>query len=354
MQIAETETPGVETADHPRPRVALRSNEFRMRRQEDWLKLETLITKAERRGIASLSPEELQTLPLFYRAAVSSLSVARSIALDRNMLTYLEGLALRGFLIVYLPRMTLWDGFAGFLSRDFPAAVRRVWPHLLIAILATLAGAVAGFILVAESEEWFTTLVPSGLSGDRGPESTRESLLKEELFVQWEGATHAFLLFANTLFQHNTMVGILAFSLGLAAGVPTVLLMIYNGLIIGAFVALHHNRGLTYEFIGWLSIHGVTEFLAIWLCGAAGLLIADKALFPDRYSRIQSLAIHGRLAARVALGAVLLFFAAAILEGCFRQIVQSTELRYAIGWGMGLLWLLYFVSAGWRRGAEWR
>lgn len=350
----EIETPGVETAENPRPRVALRSSEFRRRREQDWLVLESLISKAERRGIASLSAEELQSLPLLYRSAVSSLSVARSIALDRNMLSYLEGLALRGFLAVYAPRMTLWDGLRGFLSRDFPAAVRCVWPHLLIAILATLAGAVAGFILVAGSEEWFTTLVPSDLAGQRGPESTRESLLKEELFAKWEGPTHAFLLFANTLFQHNTMVGILAFSLGLAAGIPTVLLMIYNGLIVGTFVALHYNRGLTYEFIGWLSIHGVTEFLAIWLCGAAGLLIADKVLFPDRYSRVQSLAIYGHLAARVALGAVILFFVAAILEGCFRQVVQSTELRYAIGWGMGLIWLIYFVRAGRRRGTEWQ
>jgi uncharacterized membrane protein SpoIIM required for sporulation len=113
---------------------------------------------------------------------------------------------------------------------------------------------------------------------------------------------------------------------------------------------LHYNRSLTVEFIGWLSIHGVTEFAAIWLCGAAGLLIAEKIVFPDRYSRVQSLAIHGRVAARVALGAVLLFFAAAILEGGFRQLVQSTEWRYGIGWSLGLIWLTYFMFAG--RGRE--
>jgi hypothetical protein len=75
-------------------------------------------------------------------------------------------------------------------------------------------------------------------------------------------------------------------------------------------------------------------------------MIAEKILFPDRYSRVQSLAIHGRIAARVGLGGIMLFFAAAILEGCFRQLVQSTDLRYAIGWGMGLLWVIYFTRAG--------
>jgi uncharacterized membrane protein SpoIIM required for sporulation len=209
-----------------------------------------------------------------------------------------------------------------------------------------MAGVLAGFLLTVGNEEWFSSLVPSGLSGGRGPESTRESLLKDEIFAPWGGAAHAFALFANTLFQHNTMVGILAFSLGLAAGLPTLILMIYNGLIMGTFIALHYNRSLTYEFLGWLSIHGVTEFLAIWMCGAGGLLIADKILFPDRYSRVQSLAIHGRIAAKIALGGVLLFFVAAILEGGFRQLIASTEARYAIGWGMGLIWLIYFGLAG--------
>jgi uncharacterized membrane protein SpoIIM required for sporulation len=334
------------SAEEPRPRVLLRSSAFRQVREDDWRALEILIGKAEKRGIRSLSAEELQRLPLLYRSVVSSLSVARSIALDRNMLAYLENLSLRAFLVVYGPRTTLRQGMSRFFAHDFPAAVRGAWPHLLIAFLALMAGGLAGFLLTVGDEQWFSSLVPSGLAGGRGTDSTREELLNREIFGPWEGAAHAFALFANTLFQHNTMVGILAFSLGLGAGIPTILLLIHNGLIMGAFVGLHYNRGLTYEFIGWLSIHGVTEITAILFCSAGGLLVADKILFPDRYSRVQSLAIHGRVAGRIALGAVFLFFVAAILEGGFRQLVSSTELRFAIGWGIGLLWLLYFVSAG--------
>jgi uncharacterized membrane protein SpoIIM required for sporulation len=309
-----------------------------------------LVDRAERRGIRSLNAADVQRLPVLYRSAVSSLSVARSIALDRNMLAYLENLSLRAFLVVYGPRSTLLDGLKRFFARDFPAAVRSAGPHLLIVTLAMIAGIAAGLILTVSDEDWFSALVPAGLAADRGPESTREDLLTKEIFAPWQGAAHAFAIFANTLFQHNTMVGILSFSLGLAAGIPTVLLMVYNGLILGAFVALHYNRGLTYEILGWLSIHGVTEFTAILLCGAGGLLIADKMLFPDRFSRLQSLAIHGRVAAQIVIGAVLLFFVAAILEGGFRQFVTSTELRYAIGWGIGGLWLAYFLRAGQRRG----
>ena len=76
-------------------------------------------------------------------------------------------------------------------------------------------------------------------------------------------------MFANVLFNHNTMVGILSFGLGLAAGVPTVMLSVYQGLALGAFLALHYDRGLTVDFLGWLSIHGTTELgRAHPACGA--------------------------------------------------------------------------------------
>ena len=56
--------------------------------------------------------------------------------------------------------------------------------------------------------------------------------------------------------------------------------------------------------------------------------------------------MHGRLAGQMAAGAVLMLFVAAILEGGFRQLVQSTPLRFAIGFGVGALWLAYFCFGG--------
>jgi uncharacterized membrane protein SpoIIM required for sporulation len=132
----------------------------------------------------------------------------------------------------------------------------------------------------------------------------------------------------------------------MAAGVPTVMLTVYQGLPLGAFIALHYNRDLTIDFLGWLAIHGVTELSALVLFAAGGLVIAEKMLFPGRYSRLENLAMHGRLAAQMAVGAVLMLFAAAILEGGFRQLVASTPLRFAIGFGCGALWLAYFCLAG--------
>jgi uncharacterized membrane protein SpoIIM required for sporulation len=325
----------------PLPSLTLKSAEFRRERERGWRELELLLEQAQRRGVASLGPEALERLPLLYRAALSSLSVARAIALDRHLLLYLEDLALRAYLVVYGPRTRLAEAIADFFRRGLPAAVQAVRWHIILALLALLAGTAAGFLLTVGDEAWFSVLVPTSLAADRGPWSTRADLLNGEIFAPWRGFIDSFLTLANFLFQHNTAIGMLSFSLGFLAGVPTLLLTAYQGLSFGAFLALHYDRGLTLAFLGWVSIHGVTEFGAIILCAAGGLLVAEKVLFPGRFSRLESLSRCGPTAARIAMGAMLLFFLAAVLEGGFRQLVQSTPLRLAIGLGVGAAWMLY-------------
>ena len=75
--------------------LVLRSAEFRKSREHIWRALDDMIGRVEKHGVRELSPEEVRRLPLLYRATMSSLSVARHIALDRNLLRYLENLALR-------------------------------------------------------------------------------------------------------------------------------------------------------------------------------------------------------------------------------------------------------------------
>jgi uncharacterized membrane protein SpoIIM required for sporulation len=329
-----------------RTELVLKSSEFRKGREAGWRELEQMVGRVERRGVRTLSLEELLRLPILYRAALSSLSVARTIALDRNLLLYLESLSLRSFLAVYGPRASPLEGLKAFFVHELPAAVRSARWHILIATLCLLVGTVAAFMLTAQDETWFASFVPSGLAGGRGASSTRADLLNKEIFAPWPGAVEAFGIFANVLFSHNTMVGIMTFGLGMAAGVPTVLLSVYQGLPLGAMIAIHYNRELTVDFLGWLSIHGVTELGALILFAAGGLVIAEKILFPGRYSRIENLALHGRLAAQMAAGAVLMLFVAAILEGGCRQLVANTPLRFIIGFGVGALWLIYFSFSG--------
>ena len=161
-----------------------------------------------------------------------------------------------------------------------------------------------------------------------------------------EGVSETLYIFATFLFTHNAAIGILAFALGFALGVPVILLMFYNGLSIGAFAALYESRGLSSEFWAWLSIHGTTELMAVVICGGAGLLLGSSLAFPGRHSRLENLKRNGRFAGEIAIGAVALFFVAGLLEGLGRQLILDSTQRYLVAATALIWWTLYFIAAG--------
>jgi uncharacterized membrane protein SpoIIM required for sporulation len=323
----------------------LKSFEFRREREQTWRELEALIARAEKRGLKSLPAEDLLRLPTLYRATLSSLSVARAISLDQNVLSYLESLSARAYFQVYGARANLMEGLAYFLREGFPAAVRAaLWPNLLSALWMILGGAI-GFLLVQSNADWYYTFMGGGMADGRTPAASTE-FLRDALYDGADTAAEMLYVFATFLFSHNAGIGMFAFALGFALGIPTVLLLFYNGLSLGAFVALYDSRDLTWDVVGWLSVHGTTELLAIVLCGGGGLVLAGAIIFPDRETRLESLARRGRAAGTLIMGAVLMFFVAGLLEGFARQLVTDITLRYLIGGSMLAFWLLYFTLGG--------
>jgi uncharacterized membrane protein SpoIIM required for sporulation len=159
----------------------------------------------------------------------------------------------------------------------------------------------------------------------------------------------ALTAFATFLFTHNSRVGMIAFALGFAFGLPTLLMMFQNGLILGAFAGVHHQKGLSPDLWGWLLPHGITELTAVVICGGAGLVIAQSLIFPGRLARVESMKRAGRKAGRIVIGAVMMLFIAGLIEGVFRQTVHSMTVRYLVAAATLVLWVLYFGFAGRRR-----
>ena len=325
--------------------IKLKSYEFRREREVSWRQLETLVAEAEAHGIKSLSSVALLRLPGLYRATVSSLSVARGISLDQNVLDYLESLATRAYFIVYGARGSLTDGVAAFFTGRFPRAVRAAKWHLLMAGLVMFLGIAAGFFLSLGNEDWVYTLLPDHIAEGRSPTSSTEDL-RAVLYDTGGGSSEMLADFATFLFTHNAAIGMLCFALGFALGVPVILLMFYNGLIIGALAAVYESRGLSIEFWAWISVHGTTELLALVLCAGAGLMLGASLAFPGKYSRMDNLARNGRMASQIVMGAVVLFLVAGLLEGFARQLIYQPMERYLVGAGAAVWWALYFLHVG--------
>lgn len=322
-----------------------KSVEFRAERERSWRRLETLVERVESDGIRSLKESELMELPVLHRAAVSALSVARAITLDRNLLEYLEGLTSRSYFCVYGVRREFLRTLRAFFGHRFPAAVRAAWKQVVLSMAFLFIGVLAGMALTLDDSDRYYAFVGEAMAQGRDPAAS-DAELRAVLYEEDVTAADTLTFFATLLFQHNTQVGILCFALGFAAGVPVFWLLFTNGLLLGAMGALYQSRGMGVDFWGWVMPHGVTELLAIVLCGAAGLLQGGAVLFPGRQSRLDSLKTAGRQAGTIVIGCVLLFFVAALIEGFFRQLVHSVAVRYATVFGTAVLWALYFFGLG--------
>ncbi|MEL7129037.1 MAG: stage II sporulation protein M [Pseudomonadota bacterium] len=319
----------------------LKSYRFREEREADWQKLDAILKRAERRGVRALSDEEMLALPRLYRQAVSSLSVAKSISLDQNVISYLESLCTKAYFFVYGARTTLGEKIAGFLRRDWPNAVRAAWKPTILSAVCFFGGGLIAFILCMIDMDWFWSFNAPGLIGDRTPDATTD-YLRSTLYSEATDAQGMLSAFSAQLFSNNSGVALFAFALGFMFGAPTAFLLIYNGVVLGAFYALFWSRGLGYELTGWLLIHGVTELFAIVLSGAAGFMIGGSVAFPGRKSRLASARDAGQSAAMVAVGAMVMLFFAALLEGFGRQLINSDTVRYAIAGTTFVIWMAYF------------
>jgi uncharacterized membrane protein SpoIIM required for sporulation len=320
--------------------LQLKSTRFREEREAGWKRLESLLVKVEKGSAAALSDEDLLAIPVLYRAALSSLSVARTISLDRSLLDYLESLCARAYFVVYGVRGTIWSSLARFFLDDWPAAARALWKETVVSGGLMLLGVLVGYALVSTQPDWFDAFIPPALAEGRDPSASVETLRQTLYMHKTEGLS----VFASFLFTHNASVSLTAFALGFAFGLPTAFLVASNGCAMGAFIALFVSRGLGFQVGGWLGIHGVTEIFAVVLAGAAGFHIGWATAFPGEQSRLDAAAAAGKRAGALMGGVLVMLLCAGLLEGLGRQLIQDDIMRYAIAGATALMWPTYLYA----------
>lgn len=313
---------------------------FRAEREPVWMRLEALLDKAQKGSLRRLDDDELAELPVLYRATLSSLSVARDTSLDKALIDYLEALSARAYFFVYGTRARLGAEIARFFGQEWPAAARALWRETLAAAALLLIGAVIGWVLVASDPSWFSAFVPPDLAGGRDPGASAE-FLRDTLYEDPEDGIGGLGAFAAFLFTNNAGVAIACFALGFLLGVPTIMLLIQTGGMLGAILHVFVSKGLGPGILGWLFIHGSTELFAIILAGAAGLSIGRAIALPGELGRLEALKRAGRRAGVMMGGVVLMLMVAGLLEGFARQLVRDDLVRYAVALVMLGLWLGY-------------
>lgn len=331
--------------------LQIRSVAFRREREASWQELERIVELVERRGPRGVAADDLARLPALYRAALSSLHVSRTMASDRRLVAYLESLSSRAYFCVYSARRPLSDAALEFFRVTLPLEFWRQRRHIAASAGLLGLGVAAGAAMVWQDPEMFYAFVAESYAQGRGPASTTEEL-RAVLFDGGQLGADQLFNFSSFLITHNAKIGLMCFATGGLFGLPILYLLWSNGAVLGAFIGLYASRGLGVALLSWLLPHGITELLAVILCGGAGLYMGEAMISPGARGRLAGLAERGRGAGVVALGSVALFLMAGLIEGIFRQSVQSIPARFAMAGATALLWTLYFGALGRQRARE--
>jgi len=316
-----------------------------------WRALQEILDRLEADPLQSMDLDALRRFHLLYRRASADLARVATFSSEPEIRSYLESLVSRAYGEIHETRRRShlhapWRLF----THAFPRAFRAHARVFALAVCLVMTGALFGGVAILADAGAREALLPfPHLRDDPRARVAREEQTRGD---RLEGSKTTF---SATLATHNTQVAILSLALGMTWGVGTVLLLFYNGVILGAVVADYAAAGQVKFLLGWLLPHGVVEIPAFLIAGQAGLLLAQALI-----GRGDRAPLKARLrAAGPDLGALIAGVAGLLLWAGFVEAFLSQYhepvLPYGIKIGIGLLELgllvLYLTRAGASAGA---
>jgi uncharacterized membrane protein SpoIIM required for sporulation len=113
---------------------------------------------------------------------------------------------------------------------------------------------------------------------------------------------------------NNIYISFLTFVMGILFGVGTVLIILQNAIMVGAFIFFFIERGLFKESFLAIMLHGTLELSMIVMAGCAGFALSKGLIFPGTYTRGQALVFSARNGVRIMIGVSVLLLYAAFIE----------------------------------------
>jgi uncharacterized membrane protein SpoIIM required for sporulation len=278
-------------------------NAFLSEREPGWQALERDLARAggrpERLGIA-----EALALGRRYRAAAGDLAIARRRFPGDPVVDRLERLVLAGRQAIYSERTRTRGALRQFATRGYWQLVVGRRGILAVAALAMFGPCLLAAVWGVHDPVQALGLVPGRFQAAQNPHLHHPAL---------GGATEAAL--SSSIFTNNIEVTFLAFAGGLALGLGTLVLLAYNGVLIGALAGITIQAGSFPIFLRYVLPHGLLELSCITVAGAAGLRLAWAVIDPGTATRGESLRAQARPAVTLLLGTAPWLVVAGLTEG---------------------------------------
>ncbi|MDH7447071.1 stage II sporulation protein M [Aquimarina sp. 2201CG14-23] len=307
----------------------MREAAFVKQNKDKWLKFESVLLNN-----AQITPDELSSL---YIEITDHLSYARTFYPNSQTFNYLNGLASNAHQKIYKTKKEKKNRFYSFWVKEFPLEFYKYQRQLLIAFLVSALFTAIGVYSSATDGAFVRSIL-----GDGYVNMTLENIENDDPMAVYKkmGETNMFL----GITINNIRVALNCFILGITLGIGTIFMLMQNFIMLGSFQYFFYEKGLLWESVRTIWIHGTIEISVIIIAGCAGLVVGNSILFPKTYTRLTSFVKGVKAGLKIVISTIPFFIIAGFLEGF---VTRHTEMPdwlaiLIIGGSLGLI-LFYYV-----------
>ncbi|MDR1688508.1 MAG: stage II sporulation protein M [Clostridiales bacterium] len=302
---------------------------------ECWNKLEGYNKLLAQKSITRLSRHQLKEYTELFRTASHHLSYAKTYFEGGKSVEYLNQLLGMSHSYFYTRQKSAFHEIAHYFAAGFPQMFRKYFKFFLVSMALFLAGCVFVIALSYMDSSYMNYFLPEGIAESNNISGS----LSDE--------TWSLPILSSVIMTNNIRVCAMAIAFGVLFGAGTVYILLFNGLNIGAVYAMV----LVYDmdqlrFWSLILPHGFIELTAIFISGAAGLVIGKHMLIPKDLLRRDSIVLGCKEAFYFLPGLMLMLVIAGLIEGFFTPLNIADELKIVFALVTLLLLLVYLIFAG--------
>ena len=286
----------------------MREAAFVKQNKDKWQKFESAL-----QNNALLSAGELSSL---YLEVTDHLSYAQTFYPNSNTLQYLNSLASRAHQKIYRNKKEPGNRFITFFTEEFPREFYQYQKQLLLAFLVFALFVAAGTFSAASDGAFVRSIL-----GDAYVNMTLDNIANDDPMAVYKKMGEMEMFLGITI--NNVRVALMAFVLGIFAGLGTLFIIMQNAIMLGSFQYFFYEKGLLWESVRTIWIHGTIEISVIIVAACAGLVVGKGILFPGTFSRLTSFVRGVKSGLKIVISTVPFFIIAGFLEGF---VTRHTEM----------------------------
>lgn len=288
----------------------MREAAFVKQNKDKWVTFENVIDNN-----AKISPDELSAL---YIEITDHLSYAQTFYPKSKTLFYLNSLSAKAHQKIYKTKKESKGRIFSFFLKEFPSQFYQHQKQLLISFLVFALFCIIGAYSAANEQAFVRSIL-----GDAYVNMTLDNIDKGDPMRVYKEMQEMNMFLGITI--NNIRVGLMAYVLGIFLGLGTLYVLMQNAIMLGAFQYFFYDKGLLWESVRTIWIHGTIEISVIIVAGCAGLVVGKSILFPGTYTRLQSFINGIKDGLKIIISTVPFFIIAGFLEGFVTRQTQMPD-----------------------------